>query len=407
MSISRLLAWRFLRSAQQEKNISLMVKVCFLSIFVGTFSLTLILAIANGFEKATHDKLQGVHSDIIIQAGGRELDYTKMSTIFMQEFASDICAFSPLSNAPALIQNSELNSTTLVDIKGIDPVSEPRVTKLGSMITRSLQPGADWEHLLQGNTLFVGELLAEQLALKIGDTVTVLIQPHEIHGNKITLARHEATVVALFKTGINEYDEHMAFCSLAYFEELFETGITQITAKLTDKTKEKTVIAALKRRFNLDVYSWKDLYPALVSALALEKYAMMLILTLIALIASMNIISLLFMYVTQKQKDIALLKAMGIANATLRYIFILVGMTITLAATVTGIVCAAGADYLLRTYPLLQLPDVYYASHLPSELAWPLVIAIGLLIPVLSFFAMLIPLAKTKHISVTQVLKGD
>ncbi len=401
MPISLLLAWRFLKSSKDEKSISVMIKICFISILLSTFALTLVAAIMNGYEHATHEKLKGIHADVIITAHGKSIDFKKLKEVIDTEFQGPVACISPIALSQVIIQGNKDNSTLCV-LKGIDPVLEPQVSALKSMITTS---SSTWDILLQDRGVFIGEKLAQQLGVTVGDSLT-LLYGDDILTNKITLHSQEARIAALFKTGINEFDEYVILSSLSFFTELFSQGISQVNVKLSSSTDEKKALMLLRQRFPLEVSSWKDLYPALVSALALEKYALFIILALVVLVASMNIVSLLFMFVTQKQGDIALLKSMGIADRALMSIFVIVGLCITLTASACGILFALGASWFLRNYPLIQLPDIYYVPHLPIYIDTSMIALVLGITVILSFLATLLPAYKIKHITIAHVLKN-
>lgn len=417
MPISLLLALRFLSGAHKEKNISVMIKVCFLSILISTFALTLIVSVMKGFEKATHDKLQGIHSDLIMRAHGQPIDFDKLKNVIDKEFNNSIIAIAPSSIAQVIIQpgdkksdnnKKESNSeTNLVMLQAIDPELEPKVSALKDMLVEKYENTNNWSILLKNNNIFVGYSLAQNLFLKINDNIDLLFPDDEIYNNKVTLNNKQAKIAAIFKTGINEFDEHVIFCSLSFFNQIFDSGITQISLKLKDISKEKEIIKILKARFSMEVYSWKDLYPAIVSALMLEKYAMFFILALVTLVASMNIISLLFMYVTQKRGEIAILKSMGVSDNSIISIFILLALSISLLACLSGIILAAIVSVILNKYPFIKLPDVYYVTHLPAHMDWQLVFIILIVVLLLSFFSTIIPAFKVKQINIAQVLKDE
>ncbi len=405
MSLSLLLALRFLRSSGLDNNIATMIKICFTSILLGTAALTLVAAIMNGFEKETHKKLQGVHADITINSHDKALNYEKLKKVLSSEYSDTIAAFGPTSFAQVIIQNKTLenNEMQICLLKAIDPKAEPQVSSIKEMICdTAVNP---WS-ALNRDTLFIGQSLADRLQIKTGSRVTILYHQEEVMSNKITLEEKEVTIVALFKTGIHDFDEHVLIGSFDLLKQLYPIKITQVTIKLKDTKDEKTVISSLKNRLALNVYSWKDLYPPLVSALTLERYAMFFILALVTLVASLNIISLLFMYATQKQHDIALLKTMGMTDAALISIFVFVSGAITLTATFCGILIAALATWLLNTFPFIELPDVYYVSHLPATLDFRIIVSVFLLALVVCLFAALIPAQKIKSMHVASVLKG-
>jgi lipoprotein-releasing system permease protein len=149
------------------------------------------------------------------------------------------------------------------------------------------------------------------------------------------------------------------------------------------------------------------LYPDLVSSLILEKYVMFFILALITLVATLNMISLLFMQIQHKLRDIAIMKTIGLANKPIRSIFLALGVTITLLASLSGLGCAAVAGYLLERYPFIKLPDVYYVSYLPARMDFELFVVVFCATLLLGFLATWIPAQRTKRINIAHVLRQE
>lgn len=410
MHLSLLLALRFLKSSAQEKTISVMIKICFLSILVGTCALTLVAAIMRGFEQATSRKLQGIHADLTINAHDKAIKYAKLKKVLMDEFADTIEAISPTSMHHVIIHNkrNEQKEFALCLLKAINPEEEQKVTTLSSMIkTANNDP---WP-LLKNNTIFIGQALAEQLHCIVGDSLILYYPENTKITHRVVLEEKKVTVGALFKTGIQDFDEHVIIASCDFARSLYPTAVSQVSIKLKDSCKqarghEAVVIESLKKRLGLEVISWKELYPSLVSALTLEKYAMLFILALVALVASLNIMALLFMYTTQKRTDIAILKSMGMSDLSLMSIFMLVSGFITSAATFCGLLIAALIVYILNRYPFIELPDVYYVSHLPASLEPSMVFAVSALALLVSLAAGYIPARKIKSMAVARILKS-
>ncbi len=405
MPFSLLLALRFLRSSSYEKNIATMVKICFISISIGTFALTLVAAIMTGFEKATHAKLQGVHADITINAQGNALDYPKLSTVLSTEYADSIASFSPTAISQVIIQNKNNDAMPMQIslLKAVDPEKEPYVSTLGSLI-KSSDPNP-WSSLT-ANTIFIGQAQADRLKLKEGDAASLLYTQEEILSNKIILDEKIVTVKGIFKTGFHDFDEHVIIASFDLFKELYSSAITEVTVKLKNPSNAPAVIESLKKRISLDVHSWKDLYPPVIAALTLEKYAMLFIFALVALVASLTIISLLFMYATQKKLDIAILKTMGMSDAAITTTFIAISLFLTLSATICGIILALLATWFLNYYPFIQLPDSYYVSHLPATMNVGIIFSVLLLSFFIGLLAALLPAQKIRSMNVARVLKG-
>jgi len=401
------LAKRFIFVAENKNSINIMAKICFLGILISTFSLALVNAIMHGFEQATHNKLQGIHADITISAQGKPLKYAALTSVLKTEYPT-ITAFTPQSEAPAMIRGKEDSELpTLISVTGIDPETIGLVTILPTLIQQPAQ--VPLPHLVQKNSVLIGHELAEQLRVKVGDEVELYTASEDAATRKaIALESHAVVIGGIFKTGIDEFDAHIVFTSHTFFAQLFpEQGITTVLLKCATPCNESHLIQSLKDRLHVSVYSWKDLYPALVSALILEKYAMFFILALISLIAIMSIISLLFMYIIQKTGEIVLLKTLGIPTPTITLAFGIIGILIACTASLCGIALAWSACYLLEKYPFIQLPDAYYVTHVPAHMTLTSAVIVFCVVLALSICATWIPTRRIKSISVPDVLKKE
>lgn len=404
------LGWRYALGSRHERSISTMIAICFLGIFIGSFALALVASVMNGFEYVTHKKMQSIHSQIIMHADGQQLDPEKIGAVLQQEFPQ-VKSFSPRAEGHALIQDQETEDLhNIVVVKGIDPIREPTISSLEEKLTPKGKEKQTLTAVLSENNILVGKKLAHYADIYLNQPITLFIAPErsEIRGKKIKFKDKKAMVSATFKTGIDEFDAGVIFCSLDFFKKLFpESGVTQIGMQLHDDANQGKTIEALRKRFGLSVYSWKDLYPALVSALKLEKYAMFFILALITLVASMNIISLMFMQIARKRADIAILKAMGMPDADISYTFLCIGMLVAFFGSIFGLLFAFGAGWILETYPFINLPDAYYVSHLPSRMTVPIFLTVFIVVMILSFFSTWFSARRTRKINVSQVLRFE
>ena len=410
-TVSLFLAWRYVCGPKKEGSISAMMKICFLGILIGSCALTLVLGVMNGFEKITHQKLQGIHAQIIMRAHGEPLALDEIKRVFESEFP-EIRAWSPSDIRQAIIQHPQSDDiSNVVVIKGIDPEREKDTTSLDRSITNGC-PGAPktLPSIITDHHIMIGDKLAENLDLFPGDDAYLLItQDTQSRSKKINLERADASIGGTFKTGIDEFDSGVIFCSLSFLEELFpDAQATQLNIALHDNADENAVIERLRHRFKMDVYSWKDLYPALVSSLKLEKFAMGLILALIILVASMNIVSVLFMQITQKRGDIAILQAIGMSHAAIERIFIWIGMTISLIASSMGIILASILGYFIERYPIIEIPDAYYVgTHLPVALNLSICGGVFALIVIMSLCATIFSARSTRRINISNVLRFE
>jgi lipoprotein-releasing system permease protein len=479
-SLQSYISSRYLKFKKKDRNIALMIKICFLGILIGTFSLMLTLIITNGFEKSIHEKMQGINSQVLIYSPGERIDQEGIKNFLQKKFGDQITGISGNSIRQVLIDKNKNQSVLF--LKGIDPVEEAKVTNIaekiilpvisGEMTGKPASPLAlsdspKSEHredkgesyrrvraksdilqkLLNPNSIIIGHKTAEQFNIKLGDEIKILI-PEPTSQKRIYLKKEKVKVTGIFKVGLEEYDNNFAFCSHDYLLKIFdeEPGVDQIALNLKDPSKQitlkdiknslpsfpqffstlkdyvKQTIKNIFTRTNhedkiikqmqnllpmLTVNSWKDLYPALVSSLKLEKYVMFFILALITLVACMTMISLLFMYIQQKRRDIAILKSMGLADRKIRSIFLRIGLRITFFASVCGLTLAGIAGYFLEQYPFIELPDVYYISYLPARMDPEIFIVVFFATMLLGFLATWIPAKRTKRINIAQVLRQE
>lgn len=404
------IARRYIRGTALEKNISRMVKVCFFSILIGSFALALVASIMRGFEYATHAKMQSIHAQINIRAfDDSPLDYNAIASVLNEEFPA-IHSFGPSSTRSAIIQAQNSDDIThVIALKGVDPHKEGLVTALNQKVVQTATNEKTIAGALQEKGLLIGDTLAQSLNVKVGDPITILFTRDESsRARRITLGAIDGTIGGIFNTGIDEFDTGLALCSLGFFNQVFpDVGITNITVKLQPNIEEQASVTALQNRLGLDVYSWKELYPALVAALKLEKIAMFLILSLIILVATMNIISLLFMQITQKRADIAILKAMGMPDEQCRKIFILMGMGISFIACTLGLLLATIASYILENYPCITLPDAYYVSHVPARMELSTLLLVFAVIMSIAYIITWLTAKSVRKINISNVLRFE
>ncbi len=402
------IALKYLQIKQQDNSIKSMIKVCFLGICLATCALALIISVMAGFESATHQKIQSIYPDLILDSNNQAINMKALQPI-LQENQYHIKHYSEQGVAQALLHNTQYsNAPVVICLKGINPSKEQLVNTLH---TKTIAPTSSnsLTHIIQSNKIFIGSKLAQNLNVSCDDQLELLYTDDEPEQLKVTFKQTTVTIGGTFKTGIDEFDSNVAYCSLDLFNSLFpEQGTSQVYLKLQDKSYENETIQLLQNRLNVDVYSWKHLYPALVSALKLEKYAMFFILLLIVVIASMNIISLIFMYITQKNKDIALLICFGMPLRKIKTIFICISLILSILATTAGLTIAYFLGKIIERYPCISLPDdAYLLTHLPIKLDPVIFCVIFISSIIITLYASIVSTKKINKINIVQILKHE
>lgn len=399
------IAWRFVTAPHTTNSMRVAAWLSCISIAVGSCSLALIISVMNGFEKTTLDKFQSLHADIIMQQYGADLNLDAIESVISQEFP-EIISISPYSTQQcSLLHMPTEQASAIITLKGILPDKEQKTTKLPSTITKACS--SSFTSIFENAGLLIGNKLAERLECSVNDNVTLVYTPDTIQPmGTLTLAQRTVRIGGIFKSGIEEFDESMAYCSLSLLQELFpETNVQALGMQRTAVRNEQELLARLHARFSMNAYSWKELYPSLISALILEKYAMIVIVSLVLLIAVLSIFSLLAMHIQIKKTDIALLHALGMQPHDIQRIFIAVGTLLGLLGTLCGLLLAWLIGYGLERFAWISLPDSYFATHLPIHMQLHIFVAIFIITMLLCLGATLLPVRMVRSLHIAQVLK--
>lgn len=409
--ITLLLAWRYLKGTSHERSIATMVKICLIGIFIAIAALTVTISVMRGFEEAMFEKLQGINPQVTIRNYGQEIDIKTVDQVLTSSFP-EVAAASPEETRQVIIEIPSANEQDQVmALRGVDPARIEKVIRLEDKIV-AWQGSADLTHLLQKNQVLMGKKKAELLGLVVGDQVTVLYAPDARRKRKISFKAEQATIAGLFSTGIEDYDMGVLFCNYDFLKQLFpKATYTEMGLRFNPSAGSGRTGSVVKRlRHALpeyEVVTWQEMYSSLVAASTFERYVMFFILALMTLVASMNIISLMFMEITQKRADIAILRSMGASHALIRRIFLCMGLIITLSATIAGELAGALICHLLQKYPFIQLPDVYYTTHLPAILEWQTFASVFAVAMIVSLLSIWYAIRQTKYINIAQVLRSE
>jgi len=364
---------RYLRSRQKTAAISLITFLSVVGVAVGVMTLMVVIAVMTGYEHTLVSRILGVESHVLVfRYGGALADHPALVDRLRQ--------VPGVKNArPFIYSQAMLRSKTGIAgaiLRGIDPdrgmdTESPfrqwPLERLGSVApdeNGTVIPG-----------IVIGKELARELKAKEGDLLflTIARAPKTRSGIMPFIDRFR--VVGLFDTGMHEFDASMAYIGLSEAQRLTEmretvTGIEIRLNGLEDTDRvSKDILGRLG--FPYRVRTWKQLNANLFSMLMLQKTVLFIILTLIILVAAFNIASALIMTVSEKVRDIAILRAMGARGKNIRTVFVVKGMAIGIVGTTLGLLLGFLLCGILETYPFIKIPgDVYFLSTLPVKIEW-------------------------------------
>jgi lipoprotein-releasing system permease protein len=391
-----LLSGRYLRARRKEGFISVIAGFSFLGIMLGVATLIVVMAVLNGFRKELLDKILGLNGHIVVQPLESPLtDWKDVADRLGQ--VQGIRLAAPVVDGQALASSAFKSSGVLV--RGMRAEDLGKLTAIAENIRHGSLEGFD-----QGQGVAIGQRLADQLSLRAGDSIT-LVAPRGAVTPMGTAPRIKPyKIAAVFEIGMSEYDTGIVFMPLpeaqAYFNRVNDVTAIEVFTADPDRIEAfRTMVteAAGRPVFLVD---WRRRNSTFFNALQVQRNVMFLILTMIVLVAALNIVSGLIMLVKDKGEDIAILRTMGASQGAIMRVFLITGAAIGVVGTLTGVavglVISANIESLERLLSWLAntnlFPrELYFLSKLPAEIAVGETIAVVTMALTLSFLATLYP----------------
>ena len=363
---------RYLRAKRRNHFISFSSLISMLGIAVGVAILITVISVMNGFETEVRERILGMVSHATVSTWDRP--FTEWPELV--ERARDnpeVVGAAPFVEQQTLLKGRDVAGAL---VRGIDPVLEPQVSDLGDQLLAGRLEALDeqrWQVLL-------GVELASRLGVGPGDPVTIFAPEIRATAAGVVPQVRRFTVAGVFEAGVQEFDAGLAVIHWKDAQALFRTGegVSGVRLEFTDLFRARSVATELAAELPgfYRVRDWTQSHANWFRAVQMEKTMMFLILSLIIVVAAINMISTLVMLVIDKQSDIAILKTMGFSPAAVMRVCVVQGMLIGAVLGVLGGVLLAwnvesivGAIERLLNTEFLSA-DVYYISDLPSELHW-------------------------------------
>jgi lipoprotein-releasing system permease protein len=369
------IAWRYLRSRRGSRLLSLISVIAIGGVIVGVSALILIIGVMNGLQKDLREKILIGSPDVRVLTFGEDLSMPGWrDAAQVVKGVPGVEAAAPFVHTQAGIF-ARSNYAEGVFVMGIVPSKEGE-TDVTSI--RRTATGGDFT-FRGAHGRPTGVVLGGRLATRLNVVVTDSVTLMSLGATKIspvtgTLAPNirKYEVTGIFETGMYEYDNAYVIMPLESAQDLAQLGeaVTGIEVKTADRWQAPTVARLINDTlgFPYRTEDWQQQNSSLFQALRLEKLGMTVILLLIVLVAAFNIVSTLTMVVTDKTREIGILKAMGMPARSIRRIFLAQGIVIGLFGTVVGLMVGLIGSVALDKYKLIALdPSVYFIDHLPVD----------------------------------------
>ncbi len=415
-----LIAIRYLKSKRKEGFISIIAIFSFIGIMIGVATLIIVMSVMNGFRYELIERILGINSHLTVYSKEHKIaNYQEIVDKIKK--IDGVTYANPIIEAQAMISSKNKNSGGLIRGISVDDLKNKK------LITENITAG-DLNKINQKNSVIIGSILAQNLGLKINDPIKII--SGETNETIIgTIPRIKTYMVAgIFDSGMYEYDSttifmnfemaqiHFRYANSASAIEIFTKNSHDFSNNFEDNFEnvKLEIYKSLIDNEGLYFNDWQQANSSFIEALKVESTVMFFILTLIILVAVFNIISSMIMLVNDKNKNIALLRTLGMSKNAILRIFLICGSMIgflgTIFGLIIGIIFSANINNIKlflesATDTTLFNPAIYFLSTLPSRILIGDVILITSMSFTLSFLATLYPAYKASKSKPAEILR--
>ena len=391
--------------------------VAVLGVVLGVAALTVVLSVTTGFQDQFRDKVLGVNAHVIIMKNSTDFAEYRDIMEIAKNSDSDVVAAQPF-NFVEMLATTGSGRISGVAIKGVDPELVSSVLDLQKhMVEGELDSLKQVATGTQLPNIIVGKELARKLRLKVGDQVTIVVPLSNIdfetwRAKAAAPRTRRFHVSGIFYSGFDEYDRRLMYTSLAETQVLLDHGdrVMGVELKVKDVDRAGAIAGKIRKRVGeppFQVQDWYELNHNLFKALTTQKLVLLLVLTIIIAVATVNMVSALTMLVTDKTREIAILKSMGSPSIEIGVVFAVVGGAIGAIGTLVGIGLGVVTCTVVRGYGYKLDPKVYLIDRLPISMRPLEILLVAGITMVLALIATLISTFKAASLRPVEGLRHD
>ncbi len=408
-----LLGMRYTRAKKRNGFISFISLSSIIGIALGVTALVTVMSIMNGFQQELRDRILDMTAHMTLSERGERLHHWQ-DLYGIVKTLPHVKGAAPNAMGQGMLTAGDRVKGVLV--RGILPQYEGQVADVQSKMVY----GQIDDLKSRDYNIIIGTELANGLGVSVGDKVTLVAPQASISPMGIMPRLKRFTVSGLFEVGMHEYDSALALVHMNDAQRVFKLGdaVSALQLRLDDLFAVRTVRNEIADDIDQVLYirDWTQQHANFFKAIEMEKRMMFIVLALIIMVAAFNIVSTMVMVVTDKQKDIAVLRTIGASPASIQAIFMVQGLIIGVVGALMGIVGGVAISlnidvivpFIENLFGFKFFPaDIYYISKIPSDLHWDDVWVVSGLAFVLTLLATIYPARRAAKTQPAEALRYE
>ena len=427
MNVTHFLARRYMQAGRSNSFFSWISVLTIAGVAIGVAAMIVVWSLINGFETEIRKRFLASNAHIMAYKFPYGMIYDNWAELVEKDFKDDIRGISPFVHYETMARKGSILHAVM--IRGIDPEKRERVQSLQNItdppealmqlqkeVDSAAKAGGTLPSELSGifgsgilgsgilDSVILGSGIMRLLEAQIGDTIE-LIEPDRSAIGKVKTFK----IVGVYDSGLKHYDNKIVIMSLPAAQAFFKMApqVTGLEIGLHKPWNSRAVAAAMDQRYTLSIREWQTFNKPLFDAMQMERVVILLITALVAGVAAFNILTTIFVAVSQRQRDISILKALGASNGQILSMFVRQGAYVGLIGSLIGMVLALAISAVLERYQFVDLPDLYLLAKLPMTYEWWVYLLVGTTSVIVAIVAAFFPAWLASRVSPVEGFRGN